>query len=628
VNTKYLSWVLFPALVWSLAPTAQAESRKGYIDFETDCSTPTPVDLTGNFDLFGYKTVARNLYAGCGVSSITSGGSGSLGAQQLHNPFDPPFGPGTIPGQGPGQVVLSGALSASDGSLSFGALEVIFSPAVNEVTFDVLDLGNPSGLTITLQAAGGAVISGVTQPTVANGTAAFSHTSSTPIERAIISYTPSSIIDGWFVDTLTFNVWDCGDGDIDTKGGEACDDANGVNCDLCRNDCKKRTKVGCLDGNSCIEDGVDASGSFGCAVCDVSATPNDIGEILPTSAPTGQSCDDGLFCTDDLGCDGSGACANEAHDCDDQRACTVDSCNETDRCVNTVAVGCLIGGTCFANGEQNSQDPCEACDRAQDQNDWSKKTAGSTCGSPSCLGGVLTPAPLCDASGGCDQQTPVNCDGAVCADEQSCTGTCTDDGDCLSQNHCEDGTCKPDVDNGSPCTRAAECDSDFCADGVCCNAACDRVCESCNATGSVGTCTGAEPGTDPEKECPDAQLCAAPGVCSSEDRPNGAACEVDAVCKSGHCADGVCCNTACSGTCEACDVEASAGVCMAYAAGTDPANECGGDQVCSGGSSCVSYETRGNGLCSVQLGQRTTSLWLAGSLLGLLGLFLRRRRVR
>ncbi|XXY17664.1 MopE-related protein [Sorangium sp. So ce216] len=65
---------------------------------------------------------------------------------------------------------------------------------------------------------------------------------------------------------------------------------------------------------------------------------------------------------------------------------------------------------------------------------------------------------------------------------------------------------------------------------------------------------------------------------------NGAACATAAQCQSGNCVDGYCCNTACGGTCQACNVSGSIGSCASYAANTDPANECAAD--CDGSGAC------------------------------------------
>jgi hypothetical protein len=42
---------------------------------------------------------------------------------------------------------------------------------------------------------------------------------------------------------------------------------------------------------------------------------------------------------------------------------------------------------------------------------------------------------------------------------------------------------------GAKCAADGECDSGFCADGVCCNTACTEQCAACDVTGKAGTCT-------------------------------------------------------------------------------------------------------------------------------------------
>jgi hypothetical protein len=55
--------------------------------------------------------------------------------------------------------------------------------------------------------------------------------------------------------------------------------------------------------------------------------------------------------------------------------------------------------------------------------------------------------------------------------------------------------------NGTACLEGTECDSGFCADGVCCNEKCDDVCVSCKLPDSKGMCTPYAMDTDPEMEC-------------------------------------------------------------------------------------------------------------------------------
>ena len=67
---------------------------------------------------------------------------------------------------------------------------------------------------------------------------------------------------------------------------------------------------------------------------------------------------------------------------------------------------------------------------------------------------------------------------------------------------------------------------------------------------------------------------------------DGTGCQAEADCLSGFCVDGVCCDAACDGDCQACDVEASAGVCTPVADNTDISDDCGKCGVCDGAGSC------------------------------------------
>lgn len=66
--------------------------------------------------------------------------------------------------------------------------------------------------------------------------------------------------------------------------------------------------------------------------------------------------------------------------------------------------------------------------------------------------------------------------------------------------------------NGTACTDGGECQSGICADDVCCDAACDGTCESCDLAATEGTCTPHADGEDPENECGVAN-CDGAGAC-------------------------------------------------------------------------------------------------------------------
>jgi hypothetical protein len=57
------------------------------------------------------------------------------------------------------------------------------------------------------------------------------------------------------------------------------------------------------------------------------------------------------------------------------------------------------------------------------------------------------------------------------------------------------------IANGDPCDGASKCESGYCVDGRCCDAACAGLCQSCNVTDSEGICSPVPADTDPDDEC-------------------------------------------------------------------------------------------------------------------------------
>src|SRR5689334_12574784 len=84
---------------------------------------------------------------------------------------------------------------------------------------------------------------------------------------------------------------------------------------------------------------------------------------------------------------------------------------------------------------------------------------------------------------------------------------------------------------GLPCGCGEECDSGFCADGVCCNLACQGACYSCKLPGRMGSCAPVAIGApDPHglcaKEAP--ETCGRNGLCafaSCAHYPPGTRCQ-------------------------------------------------------------------------------------------------------
>ncbi len=78
---------------------------------------------------------------------------------------------------------------------------------------------------------------------------------------------------------------------------------------------------------------------------------------------------------------------------------------------------------------------------------------------------------------------------------------------------------------GASCGGAAECLSDFCIDGVCCDTACNGACGACTVPSSVGICTSA---------CGNF-------ACSADSKSCYDTCATSDQCVSGGtCADGIC----------------------------------------------------------------------------------------
>lgn len=282
--------------------------------------------------------------------------------------------------------------------------------------------------------------------------------------------------------------------------------------------------TGCWDGSACqTGSDVAACGRQGaaCAECrDAESCTDDScggGVCMHVPTPSSSRCDDGAFCTAGDHCDGAGRCrAGATSPCDDGVSCTIDDCDETARaCSNVFSTGCTIGGECVGVGEHHVAYPCLVCDPTRDASDWSTEPAGTTCGATRCSAGHVFAAGTCDAAGACDAPRPTTCassscdpDGVRC--EPVCTATSCPAGQrCGAELHCISVLAL-----GSACTSDEECVSDACADGVCCDRACDGTCEACDLSGRTGTCRTISAGMDPAGECGPMRSCDGRGGCA------------------------------------------------------------------------------------------------------------------
>jgi hypothetical protein len=106
--------------------------------------------------------------------------------------------------------------------------------------------------------------------------------------------------------------------------------------------------------------------------------------------------------------------------------------------------------------------------------------------------------------------TPCNEDGGkLCSGAGQCV-ECVEMTDCTGGLACVNNVCGALVEQGDPCMGDAECVTGNCADGVCCDLACDAPCMACTAAktcGVDGACKLVTAGTDPDTECNGNNVC-------------------------------------------------------------------------------------------------------------------------
>jgi hypothetical protein len=165
-------------------------------------------------------------------------------------------------------------------------------------------------------------------------------------------------------------------------------------------------------------------------------------------------------------------------------------------------VSCPLVGAGLSQAEACATGFCVenvCCDAACDQPCDSCKAA--TPGSCTTSKKGTTPSPAC--------ADPYVCDGL----SASCPTTCVTNVDCTMLGVCHfvaplclvKKCSTPFSDGTACCSVESGCGSTYCVDGVCCNGACNQMCESCKGANTVamvdGTCSAIKAGTNPDLEC-------------------------------------------------------------------------------------------------------------------------------
>ncbi len=212
-------------------------------------------------------------------------------------------------------------------------------------------------------------------------------------------------------------------------------------------------------------------GNFSVAI-KYNVVPKAIGDKCGSKdeCPGAVNCVDGVCC--DAAC--TGACV----------ACTAlkkgsgqdGTCSSIAAGGDPRAPGCSSGSTtCDADGKCDGAGTCRA-----------QAPQTTSCGTGTTCEGNSIKGQACNGTGDCSTTgVPVPCAPAKC-DAGACTTSCANDagcdpdaGFCNLQGHCET---RKDV--SLDCGTDSQCKSGYCADGVCCQSACDGQCERCDDTGT------------------------------------------------------------------------------------------------------------------------------------------------
>ena len=190
----------------------------------------------------------------------------------------------------------------------------------------------------------------------------------------------------------------CGNGQIDS--GEACDDGNTVDGDTCRDDCGQSYLLcgnGELDQGEFCDDGNTQDGDVCSSDCKQDLTLCGNGRLDP-----GETCDDGLppgvsVCSEDCTlCNGPCTDASDCikcHDCDASGHCTLAEAGSDPRddCEDESAESCGLNGTCDGAGECAVYDSNTVCEEGR------------------CEGSVLHMTRYCDGFGACGEAETIDC---------------------------------------------------------------------------------------------------------------------------------------------------------------------------------------------------------------------------
>jgi len=311
----------------------------------------------------------------------------------------------------------------------------------------------------------------------------------------------NGVLDGDESDT------DCGGPSCAPCGtGKTC--FGGIDCASVHCTAGQCVAPSCTDGlNNGSESEIDCGGS--CPPCGVAQICCVSGDCLTGNCVNGacQGLPQGSACASPSLCQ-SGFCVDGV--------CCNNSCTGTCRACSAAKKGSGANGTC--GNVANGTDPDAECPGAAVCNGSGSCVAPN--GTP-CAVGAECQSGNCVDSVCCNTTCASLCQACSMAKTGMASGTCANvtngtDPDNECPGVCNNGACASA--NGTACVINANCASNFCVDGFCCNVSCSGLCQACSAarkgSGANGTCGNVANGTDPDNECAGVSTCNGAGACT------------------------------------------------------------------------------------------------------------------
>lgn len=270
--------------------------------------------------------------------------------------------------------------------------------------------------------------------------------------------------------------------------------------------------VGCVVAGDCGDSTFCLTWECNGGVCNADEKPNNT--VVPDAEQVPGDCQE-------TRCNGNGGTKSVTDNGDlpdDANPCTNDACSQGNPTHTFKAPGTVCNGTDVCNGTGTCVDCVDA---------------GDCTGPAQCVNQVCVCSVTCQTLGLTCGTAPDGCGGTLNCNDNIKNGTETD-------VDCGGGFgCTVKCANGDLCVAASNCVNNFCADGVCCNNACNTSCRSCSLAGSVGTCSLLPVKQDDTAPvCSGAMTCDGAGTCKKDmGQPCGAGSE---------CASGVCTSNSCT----------------------------------------------------------------------------------